>query len=89
MQLESKHFTELGNDKKVIEELENVKVRLSTNEKKLAAVQKSNIEKQRSLMEMRRSFEKEKKKLIKDYKGEKRNWEKAKQVMVEKIEAVG
>lgn len=59
-----------------------------TTQNELAAVRKSNLEKQRSMLEMRHNIEVEKRRLLEEHSGEKRNWEKTKRVMLEKIEAV-
>ena len=77
-----------GYDKNLTEELDVVKTKLLAREKGLAIFHKSNTDFQKTTQEIQKRYEIEKQNIIRNHEGEKRNWEKARQVMLEKIESV-
>ena len=86
--MESRRHGSHNQDRRVPEELEVVKTRLQAREKELAKVEKTNIDILKAKQELKHRFEFEKQSLQENHEGDKRNWEKTRLVMLDKIEKV-
>ena len=87
--MESKSLGGISHDHRNLnEELDAVKTRLVAREKDIALIKKSNADFQKSTQEIQRKYEAEKQNIVNIHEGEKRNWEKTRQVMLDKIDMV-
>ncbi|XP_076802552.1 uncharacterized protein LOC143446684 isoform X2 [Clavelina lepadiformis] len=86
--LEAQIRGDLKSDKHLADEIELLKSRLIDRERDLESYQKLNSEMQDQMRDQQQDFDKEKQNLMEKHEGERRNWTRARQVMLDKIESL-
>lgn len=88
VKLENQNTSELHRDQACIEKINAISTQLSAREHDLQEARMVNANLRRMSSEQQELFDDEKRKIIECHEGERKNWIKAKQVMLDKIQTV-